>query len=112
MRRMRVDALVGTWVVEVGIRQAWPFLVVADASSGAEVRLYLDAPWTLGASSHDATEDTAWLVAAAGPNGQNVVEAQHESDGSLIVTTGEGVSLTVSGRAASYTTGEPWWLGR
>lgn len=109
---MRVEALAATFVVEVGIRQSWPFLVVADASSGAEVRLYLDATWSLGDSSHEASEDTAWLVAAAELNGKNIVDARQGSDGALTLMTSEGARLTVSGQAAHYTVGEPWWLGR
>lgn len=35
---------VGRHVVEVGVRQAHPFLTFADRVSGREVRLYIDAP--------------------------------------------------------------------
>ena len=49
--------LVGRHVVEVGMRQAWPFLTLADPESGREVRLYVDAPLTVGSGAITIRQD-------------------------------------------------------
>lgn len=77
-----------------------------------EVRLYVDATWSLGTPKHDASDDTEWLAAAVELNGQTVTSASVTDDGSLHIETAQGDSLEVSGEAAPSTIGEPWWLTR
>ena len=56
--------LVGRHVVEVGTRQAHPYLTFADHASGREVRMYLDAPFRLLSGDTVFRQDDAALLAA------------------------------------------------
>lgn len=110
-----VDQIAGSFVVEVGFRQAWPFLGLCDdrATPAQEARLYIDAPWAIeaavpvGGGAHD---DIAWLTAAVALNGRTVDNAQVDDDGTLRLTTDDGLVLVVSGQPKPYTVGEAWRL--
>ncbi|ANS78010.1 hypothetical protein SGUI_0614 [Serinicoccus hydrothermalis] len=110
---MDVDQLVGAFVVEVGIRQAWPFLGFCDnrEAPSKEARLYLDASWSINderGPRSGATED--WLVAADDLNGLTVSRATAESDGRLRLDFTGGATLSISAEVASASSGEPWWM--
>ncbi|WP_139977243.1 hypothetical protein [Nocardioides litoris] len=110
---MDAEGLAGTFVVEVGVRQSWPFVGFCDArpTPVVESRLYLDAPWSVDGTEHRATDDAAWLAVAGGLGGLTVTAATTDPDGSLVLRL-DDVVLRVSGTADDATTGPPWWLSR
>lgn len=104
--------LVGTFVVEVGERQAWPFLTFCDndATPSREVRLYIDTAFTLnGALAWSSANEPA--VAELLPLNSLAVVAVDVSGGELSVTFSDETRMVVSGAAAAWTTGDVWWLG-
>lgn len=106
-----MEQIAGSYVVEIGFRQAWPFLGLCDnrpADGAEEARLYIDAPWSIGAASGVADDDITWLLAAVALNGQTIETARVGDDGSLHLTADSGVTLTVSGEPDANTVGEPW----
>jgi hypothetical protein len=112
---MDVEQLAGSFVVEVGFRQAWPFLGLCDnrPTPAQEARLYIDASWTIEATTStagSADDDITWLTAAAALNGTTIETARVEDDGSLRLTTDAGITLVVSGEPEPATVGEPWRL--
>jgi hypothetical protein len=92
--------LVGTFVVEVGERQAWPFLTFCDnrTTPPTETRLYIDADWS--------------VTGARGMGGLMMLTVQNASvrDGSLHVELSGGAALDVSGVPNQDTVGDVWWL--
>lgn len=110
-----VDQIVGSFVVEIGVRQVWPFLGLCDnrPTPARETRLYIDTSWTvesLSSVSGAADDDVAWLTAAAGLNGQTIERVRVDDDGTLRLATDAGISLIVSGEAEPYSVGEAWRL--
>ena len=96
------ENLVGSFVVEVGERQAWPFLGFCDnrKTPATEVRLYIDADCEVVGG--DGLADLMSLA---------VEGAEVADDATLYLQFGEGRSLTVSGTARSDTVGDVWWFG-
>ena len=112
---MDMDQIAGSFVVEFGLRQAWPFLGLCDnrPTPAQETRLYIDTSWTVESPSSvsgAAGDDVAWLTAAAGLNGQTIDSVRVDDNGTLRMATDAGISLIVSGEAEPYTVGEPWRL--
>jgi hypothetical protein len=97
--------LVGTFVVEVGERQAWPFVTFADNDQDREYRLFLDAAWstTPDESHHDF--DPALLEL----QGATVTTVAVGDDASLRIEF-DGAALHVSGQPDEITTGDVWWI--
>ncbi|WP_433788771.1 hypothetical protein [Actinoplanes sp. CA-252034] len=112
---MDAERVGGSFVVEIGYRQAWPFLGLCDnrPTPAQETRLYIDTAWRIEATSSvdgHADDDMAWLTAALALNGRAIDTARVNDDGSLLLTTGSGAVLVVSGEPDQSTGGEAWWL--
>jgi hypothetical protein len=109
-----VTELVGSFVVEIGIRQAWPFVGFCDnrPTRSRETRLYIDATWSIDDVVDDVEDDDRRLLTAARLNGVNVVRTYGGTDGSLNVETDRGHTLVVSGEPTARTVGEPWQFSR
>lgn len=112
---MAPDQLAGCFVVEIGLRQAWPFLGFCDNRSTPpqESRLYLDTEWCIEAASRvqgTAADEATWLTAALTLNGATIAEAHVADDGTLLLTMTDQRSLVASGRPGAAPVGEPWWL--
>jgi hypothetical protein len=112
---MDVEQIAGSFVVEIGFRQAWPFLGFCDnrPTPAQETRLYIDASWTIEANLSTAgcaNDDITWLTVATALNGTTIDTARVEDDGSLCLTTDSGIALVVSGEPEPQTVGEPWRL--
>jgi len=110
-----INRLTGCFVVEIGVRQAWPFVGFCDnrPTPSRETRLYIDASWSIDtAVVDDVEDDERWLLTAARLNGANVVGAYVGTDGALNVETDEGHTLVVSGETTASTVGRPWWFSR
>jgi hypothetical protein len=104
--------LVGTFVVEIGERQAWPFLTFCDngATPSREARLYIDTGFTLnGALAWSAADEPA--VVELLPLNNLAVVAVDVHGTELSLTFSDDTHMVVSGVAAWWTTGDVWWLG-
>lgn len=110
---MDVDELVGAFVVEVGVRQAWPFLGFCDnrEASSKEARLYLDTVWSIdGGPARSAADTHHWLTAVDDLNGLTVLKATAETGGALRLEFAGGAGLSISPETTSESSGEAWWL--
>ena len=105
--------LVGTFVVEVGTRQAWLFVGFCDdrGTKATEFRLYIDAPWTIGDTTGDADSDETWMVSALEINNRTVLNVLVDTELNLRIDFLNAPSLMVSGEPTATTAGDPWWLG-
>lgn len=103
--------LPGTFVVEVGIRQSWPFVGFCDNrfAESLELRLYLNTTWRLGEIRSDDVPATQWLTIADRINGLTVDTASVDAHGSLRLGFHDGPSLTLAEQARP-TGEEAWWL--
>lgn len=110
------DDLVGLFVVEVGERQAWPFVQFCDNApvTPREVRLYIDTRFEF----HLHTGEVHRYVASdAGPAMLDLLELNHlavtnaavETSG-LCLTFDDGRMLKVAATAEPTTIGDVWWL--
>ncbi|HEX5597202.1 MAG TPA: hypothetical protein VFX61_14485 [Micromonosporaceae bacterium] len=108
------DELAGCVVVEVGERQAWPFITFADVESAPsrEARLYLDSSWQvrLPSGSSGGLSVSADVCRLLDLNSLTVDRVQVSEAGDLEVCFADGSSMTVSGSATVDTVGEPWWF--
>jgi hypothetical protein len=110
---MDVMNLVDCFVVEVGMRQAWPFIVFGNDrdTPATETRLYIDAQWTINETTDAADSNgTKWMISALELNNCTVTNVLLDADHNLRIETADGNLLTVSGEAARTTVGEPWWF--
>lgn len=104
--------LVGTFVIEIGERQAWPFMTFCDnnATPSLEARLYIDSAFTLN-------DVPAWSsgTESAVPNLlvlNHLEVVRVEVNGAeLSLTFSDDTRMGVSGIAAAWTTGDVWSLG-
>lgn len=117
MNEADVHALRGQFVVEVGVRQAWPFLTLCDngETPSTETRLYIDTRFHVGDGPTlfgDGDPDSA-LVALAELNNRTVTDVALGDGNELIVRFDYGErTLHVASEASPHTTGDIWWLGR
>jgi hypothetical protein len=106
------DEIDGCFVVEVGERQAWPFVTFCDnrGASSREVRLYLDSSWALDTQDHasGSSYDAQTIVALLDLNNLTVERARVNDRGDLEISFAGGSRLIASGTATAETVGEPW----
>jgi hypothetical protein len=80
-----LDQLAGSFVVEIGLRQAWPFLGLRDnrPSPAQEIRLYINATWSIETASltTGSDDDITWLTAALAFNGETIDDVRVDDDG-------------------------------
>lgn len=110
--------LVGYFVVEVGIRQAWPFVAFASHEEGAdpaEVRLYIDSAFTVrptgsppAGPEHDDIQRS--LLRLAPVLNLTVREAAMGDDATLTLRLDGDLRLQISGSPATWTTHDVWWF--
>ena len=109
-----VDLLSGLTVVEVGCRQAWPFLALIGEGGAREIRLYVDADVRVqGEGGGVFHQEDPGLLAAFGQILNCAVERAEivAPAGVLRVSLSDGYALEVSGHENSATTVAPWWFG-
>jgi hypothetical protein len=99
--------LVGWFVVEAGRRQAWPFFNLANPDTGREVRVYIDATFSVepGWPSIRQHDDSA--VAALDALDGLTVSAVEALGGGLRLTLGD-MTLVVAGEGNDLTSDSPW----
>ncbi|MEV6370425.1 hypothetical protein AB0L86_26430 [Micromonospora musae] len=112
-------SLTGLSVVEIGIRQAWPFITFSsDEEIGrpTELRLFIDTTCEVRLPpSHTldlASDDPAGtLHALLELLNLTVAVVTVGPDGGLVLDFDGGSTLCVSGVAEAWTTHDVWWLG-
>jgi hypothetical protein len=110
-----VEALRGQFVVEVGVRQAWPFLTLCDnaPTPPRETRLYIGTTFRVGSSPQTfADGDTEPAVAQLLElNNRTVTDVAVGANNELrLVFDRDQSTLTVDAVPRDFT-GEIWWLG-
>ncbi len=113
---MNVDPhdLKGRFVVEVGLRQAWPFLTLCDPrpAYAHEVRLFIDTTFqiTSDRTEYHRDDPNALLFDL---NGLTVTSVEVGSDQGLVLGFDDGgQTLSIDGTSADFTTADVWWLSQ
>ena len=110
----------GTWagvfVVEAGIRQAWPFLTFNDPANDSEYRMYIDTDLRVLPSYAEWTDqdDDRTLVALANLVMAGLARASEDSDGALRIEFDDAAPsvLIIRPQGNSKTTHDLWWMHR
>jgi len=109
-----VEALRGQFVVEVGVRQAWPFLTLCDNAQTPprETRLYIGTTLRVGTSAQtfaDGNPEPA-VAQLLELNNRTVTDVAVSADNELrLVFDGGQSTLTVDAVPRPFT-GDIWWL--
>jgi hypothetical protein len=112
---MEPEKLERWFVVEVGVRQAWPFLTFCDpdGAGDTEVRLYIDTEFRLepgGRHFSDGDSERATVALLDLNNGTVTGVERHDDCGLVVRFDGNDPTLSVSGTGAAFTTQDVWWL--
>lgn len=102
--------LVGRHVVEVGMRQAWPFLTLADPVTGREVRIYVDASVRVSPDVVPLRQDDNGLLLALDRVNMLTVDSARAVEGALELTLEDHV-VWIDGQENELTTHTCWWVG-
>lgn len=110
------EELIGSFVVEVGVRQAWPFLTFCDnrPTPEEERRLYIESgikvtpPTDITAYNPLSTQWQALCVL----DGLVVSSVDVSPDANLRIGFETGESLVVFGEQDAPASGPPWWVGQ
>jgi hypothetical protein len=106
----------GSFVTEVGMRQAWLFLTLCDNTpeTPVETRLFLDTSWSLDSDRFDldADELESGLVALCRLVNRTLDHSAVLADGGLLLDFGDDGRLEIDGNGTAATTHDVWWLGR
>ena len=109
-----VEALRAQFVVEVGVRQAWPFLTLCDnaPTPPRETRLYIGTTFRVGSSPRTfADGDPEPAVAELMElNNRTVTAVAIGADNELRLVFDGGQSTLVVDGAPRDVTGDIWWL--
>jgi hypothetical protein len=102
--------LAGYDVLEVGVRQAWPFITFgAPTSERTERRLFIDADFSLSDAAGAAIGGT--VLARLEPLVLRIVVEVRLAETALTLRFDDGAELKVSNVATPETIGPPFWLG-
>jgi hypothetical protein len=113
------ESLAGSCVVEIGIRQAWPYITFAWSDAGVEldeVRLYIGSTFAVDSADPapaDCEDDDLeqGLLHLLEVLNLTVTRATAEDDATLLLRFDGDRSLRISGTPAAWTTGDVWWFG-
>ncbi|MET8912580.1 DUF6188 family protein [Micromonospora sp. NPDC004551] len=112
-------SLVGFFVTEVGVRQAWPFItftINSGTMTPAELRLYIDTTCEVIPPPPLVFDPAAQAPASALPAllevlNLTVTAVTVADNGNLVLGFEGGVTLQVPGTPSAWTTHDVWWLG-
>jgi hypothetical protein len=110
-----VEALRGQFVIEVGVRQAWPFLTFCDnrPTPPRETRLYIDTAFRVDSSEPtfaDGDVDAA-AVRLLELSDRTVTDVRVGSGNELWLVFDDGqAALDIEGMPREFTTHDIWWL--
>jgi hypothetical protein len=112
-------SLVGFFVTEVGVRQAWPFVTFTSDSgtvTPTELRLYVDTacevspppPFVFNLAAGDPGSALPALLEVLN---LTVAAVTVDDDADLVLGFHGGTTLRVSGTPSAWTSHDVWWLG-
>jgi hypothetical protein len=109
-----VKALRGQFVVEVGVRQAWPFLTFCDnmPTPPTETRLYIGTSFCVGSSPQtfaDGDPDPA-VAQLLELNDRTVTDVVLGAGNELRLVFDDGSSTLVVDAERREFSGDIWWL--
>lgn len=101
----------GAYVIEAGVRDAWPFLTLRNATTTSERRLYIDTDAHLESAGERwlSQEDPELVRQLTSLVTLSVSAASVERD-SLRLAFASGESLVIAGAGNGKTTQAMWWL--
>jgi hypothetical protein len=102
--------LVGWFVVEIGRRQAWPFLTLANPDTGRELRLYIDTTFAVQPHTPRVSQHDDKVPSALTPFENQTITDVGSSDDELRLSV-PGATLVLDTRGNELTSHAPWWLG-
>lgn len=102
----KIEDFAGCSVVEVGERQAWPFITVYNPATDQEARLYIDTPFTV--NGVEATHDDEWTIPLLEVNMLGIVAIDQPGE-DLRILFNDQTELVLSGEGTARTTQEVWW---
>ena len=106
----------GSFVFEVGLRQAWLYLTLCDNTpeTSVETRLYLDTGWSLDSDRFDLDSDEleSGLVTLCRLINRTLNHSAVLADRGLLLDFGDHGRLEIDGSDAAATTHDIWWLAR
>jgi hypothetical protein len=110
-----VKRLRGQFVVEVGVRQAWPFVTFCDnaPTPARETRLYIGTAFRVGSSPPTFTEgdpDSA-LVQLLELSNRTVTDVAVAADNALCLVFDDGQSTLAVEAVRREFSDDIWWLG-
>jgi hypothetical protein len=102
----KIEDFAGCSVVEVGERQAWPFITVYNPTTDQEARLYIDTPFTV--NGVEATPEEEGTIPLLEVNMLAIVAIDRPGEG-LRISFNDQTDLWLSGEGMASTAGEVWW---
>jgi hypothetical protein len=111
-----VEALRGQFVVEVGVRQAWPFLAFCDNQfePPRETRLFIGTVFRVGSappSFADGDPDAA-VAALLELNNRTVTDVELDEANKLQLSFDGGDLVLAVDSEPRHFTGDIWWLAK
>ena len=112
-------SLIGSFVTEVGVRQAWPFVTFTSNSgtmTPTELKLYIDTTCEVKPAPRfvfdlAAEEPASVLPALLEVLNLTVTTVAVADNTDLVLGFDGGVTLRVSGTPSAWTNQDVWWLG-
>jgi hypothetical protein len=101
--------LVGWDVLEVGLRQAWPFVTLASPGEREERRLFIDTDFVVTGSGRGEIRGSA--LTRLEPLVALLVRDVRRGSTGLSFSFDDGTSLTIADEPNAETNGDIWWLG-
>ena len=104
--------LIGMYVIEARVRQAWPLLTLLDHSGDVERRLYFDTDLAFGSESRrwsGSGRPRTYLGLSRLVNCW-IEGVSITTDGDLRLRFDDGSELAVRRDGIAKTTGDAWWL--
>ena len=104
--------LVGTFVVEVGVRQAWPFITFCDngPTPPREARLYIGTSFAVNGVDSASPYDEETSICLLPLNMLLVASAEWKRGSPLTINFDDDSRLDISADPADWTTGDIWWF--
>ena len=102
--------LVGWDIVEVGLRQAWPFVTFCSPGGRTERRLFIDTDFVVRSAGQSEPTGTTPLARLEPLVMLGVTRVEVSAD-QLKVCLDDGTRLEISNHDNAETTHAPWWFG-
>jgi nitroreductase len=102
--------LAGWFIAEIGRRQAWPFLTLANPDTGHELRLYIDTSFAVQPTATRVRQHDDEALTALIPLENQTITAVKKSGGELHLSF-PGATMVLDTVGNELTSHSPWWIG-